>query len=172
MAVQPATQVYSAASAVMNRFGSDVNIPEMGLLIQMERSNILSGQVKDQFADMQKRNEWLKQATDMLNDLRARRPASENGKGWISNELHDFLTTNGVKVPVGRGENNPNMSATQFDNLISSLKASIDTVNTNSQMDMVRMQGLMDKLNQSFDFMTNWISKNDKSLDSIIGNIR
>lgn len=56
--------------------------------------------------------------------------------------------------------------------VISNLKSSIDAVNTNSQLNMVRMQGLMDKLNQVADFMSNWIAKNSKTMGSIVGNIR
>jgi hypothetical protein len=63
-------------------------------------------------------------------------------------------------------------SMTQFNNMIDTLKNTIDQVNTQSQLDMVRLQGLMDKMNQATDFMTNWTAKNSKSLDSIIGNIR
>ena len=43
---------------------------------------------------------------------------------------------------------------------------------TNSQMDMVRLQGLMDKRNQTFDLMTNTLSKTGKSMDGAIGNMR
>jgi len=74
----------------------------------------------------------------------------------INSKLHDLTTLN-------QGE---------FDVMINNLKSSIDTVNSQSQMDMVRLQGLMDKRNQSFDMLTNNISKFGKSMDSVIGNMR
>lgn len=169
------SQAYTSAVNKMNQFGSNVNIPEMGLLIQMERHSILQTQVQDQFKDMQKRNEWLKGASDMLNNLRALRPDSEGGtipdnKKAEFEAIKKFFGENGVKVPDPSGDGK--MKQNQIDTMINNLKTTIDTVNTNSQLDMVRMQGLMDKMNQATDFMTNWISKNSKTMDSIVGNIR
>jgi hypothetical protein len=149
----------------------------MGLLIQMERHNILQTQVQDQFKDMQKRNEWLKGATDALNAMRSARPDTDKGEADLSAivlgqrdgknfTVGQFMSENGIKMDTGK------ISQNKVDQAIANLKSSIDTVNTNSQLDMVRMQGLMDKMNQATDFMTNWISKNSKSMDSIVGNIR
>jgi hypothetical protein len=170
--VGPVNNPYASSVNVMSQFGSGVNIPEMGLLIQMERNNILQSQVQDQFKDMQKRNEWLKEATEALNLLRSNRPNDTNSTKGLSTmsingtNLEDYFKKNGIAYPPRA------LNQADFDTCISNLKASIDTVNTNSQLDMVRMQGLMDKLNQTVDFMTNWISKNDKTMDSIISNIR
>jgi hypothetical protein len=182
MPIDAVNQQYVSSVNVLQTFGASPNIPEMGLLVQMERANILQTQVKDQFKDMQARNQWLKEATDALNVLRANRQEKSDGaaKGLStmtiqhakpdgsmgSMNLEEFFKSNGIAYPARA------LTQADFDTVISNLKASIDTVNTNSQMDMVRMQGLMDKMNQSFDFMTNWIGKNSKSMDSIIGGIR
>lgn len=64
------------------------------------------------------------------------------------------------------------MNGSQVDAVINNVKSSIDTVNSQSQMDMVRLQGLMDKRNQAFDMLTNSLSKFSKSMDGVIGNMR
>ena len=64
------------------------------------------------------------------------------------------------------------ISQTKWDDAIANIKTAVDTINNQSQMDMVRLQGLMDKRNQAFDMMTNTISKSGKSLDGVIGNMR
>jgi hypothetical protein len=170
------SQTYASAVNAINRLGGSVNIPEMGLLVQMERHNILQTQVQDQFKDMQKRNEWLKVATDALNSLRSARQSGDKDPsiplskvdwpGLPKQNLEQFFWQNGIAYPPRW------LNQADVDTCIANLKSSIDTVNTNSQLDMVRMQGLMDKLNQATDFMTNWISKNSKTMDSIVGNIR
>jgi len=52
------------------------------------------------------------------------------------------------------------------------LKGRIDSLNSSSQMDMIRMQSLMNKRNQAFELMTNVLSKFSKNRDAIIGNMR
>ena len=182
----PGSQAYVASVNVMQRFGASLNIPEMGLLVQMERHNILQDQVMDQFKDMENRNAWLRDATAVLNAVRAQRPqkdGADNGVNLNSFNVtyHDatgatvtktadqFFKDNGIPIPPGK---DGKLSQVDFDTAINNLKSSIDTANTNSQMDMVRMQGLMDKMNQAIDFMTNWTAKNSKTIDSITGNIR
>jgi hypothetical protein len=171
--------IYTGGVNVANMLGSSVNLPEMGMLIQMERHRILEGQVKDQFGDMQKRNAWLAEATSMLEKLRAApRPNPPDKEQFHLDSISTGLSApnptnlqawfeqNGIAFPPKV------MNATELDQTIQNLKSSIDTANTNSQMDMVRMQGLMDKMNQATDFMTNWQSKSTKTMDSIIQNIR
>jgi hypothetical protein len=181
--VTPINQTpYASAVNVVNQFGSSLNLPEMGMLVQMERHNILQTHVVDQFQDMQNRNKWLKDATEALNALRSARQKNP-GDGDIP---LSSLTSPEKKAPPETGNLNMEqyfqkygisyppraLNQADVDTCISNLKASIDTVNTNSQLDMVRMQGLMDKVGQATEFMTNWTAKTDKTMDSIIGNIR
>ena len=174
------TNTYAASVSAANQFGANMNIPEMIMALQLERSNILDSQIKDQMGDMQKRNEWLKDANAALAELRKNRPTSESGSwgnygsftksdGSTAN-THKWMDDNGIAI-----ENTANDDTGQqgeFDAAINNLKSSIDTVNSQSQMDMVRLQGLMDKRNQAFDMMTNTLSKTAKSMDGIIGNMR
>lgn len=198
--IRPA--IFNAASAIANKFGNDLNIPDLLMAIQMERSTILESQIRDQMADMKKRNDWLKQANDVLGIMRTNRPggasdpAKEYGsfkpnavvndpgpfKGYLDASsgakvdvegkvsVHGWFLANGVQIE--QAGNDTKGTQAEFDAAISNLKAQIDTVNSQSQMDMVRLQGLMDKRNQAFDMMTNFLSKTGKSLDSVIGNMR
>jgi hypothetical protein len=128
-------------------------------------------------ADMQKRNEWLRDANAALNAIRANRPDKEDGKADLNNikftdasgkqqSAAEFLKANGIDFKGG------SVKQADVDQAIANMKSSIDTVNSQSQMDMVRLQGLMDKRNQAMDLITNTLSKSGKSMDSIIGNMR
>jgi hypothetical protein len=258
--------VYRQAEATtQNLKGSGMNLPELMMAILMERSNILQNQVQDQMKDMQKRNEWLRDANAALAALRTARPTDASGtvsadqlknitftdtSGKTVNALEwaqankietgldyagiaeaeraktamdnfmknvqpgkvytypTFTDRNGNTVQINRwGEdtkkyqsfdrgNQDNifvqdegqmlqarinndlqngvggMTQSKFDAAIQNFKAAIDTANTNSQLDMVRLQGLMDKFNQNNDLLSNSLAKNAKPIDTITGNIR
>ena len=162
-----------------NALGSDMNIPELILAIQVERGQILDNQIKGQMEDMQKRNAWLRDANSALAAMRAQRPTNDkdvksygtftdsNGQ---SQNVHAWMQSQGIQIET-LGNDQAGLQS-EFDAAIQNLKSSIDTVNNQSQMDMVRLQGLMDKRNQAFDMMTNTLSKSGKSLDGIISNMR
>ncbi|MER8448303.1 hypothetical protein NKH52_34830, partial [Mesorhizobium sp. M1066] len=59
-----------------------------------------------------------------------------------------------------------------FDAAISNLKARVDTMNSDSQMELIRLQSLMDKVNQCVELATNLLAKDGKSKENILGNIR
>ncbi|MGY3614198.1 hypothetical protein [Bradyrhizobium sp. USDA 10063] len=60
----------------------------------------------------------------------------------------------------------------QFDAAINNLKASIDGANSEGQMALIYLQGLLDKLNQVAELMSNLLSKDQKIKEMIIGNSR
>ena len=243
---------------VQSQFGASANIPELIMAVQIERSNVIENQVKDQIGDMQKRNEWLKDANAALAAIRTARPSDTNGKvsftdvtfvdgqgkgqnavAWLNSqgvntgldtvaaqeaidakaavdakaatnfsgtqEYPTFTDQQGNTVStqqwamdkgytgfdaytgdsigfksemtslsgkIGETVEANKLDQGEFDAMINNLKSSIDTVNSQSQMDMVRLQGLMDKRNQAFDMLTNNLSKFSKSMDSVIGNMR
>ena len=55
---------------------------------------------------------------------------------------------------------------------IENLKTEIDKVSSNSQLDMIKLQGLINKRNQSVEMMSNMIQKFSSLMDKIVGNMR
>lgn len=163
---------------------SNMSIPEMIMAIQIERGNVLDSQIKDQMTDMKERNDWLREANDALATLRTNLPPDQPGQeksfgtmqhtaadGTVSTIPVDaWMIQNGIAVPDAGGDHRGTRA--EFEAALANLKSSIDTVNSQSQMDMIRLQGLMDKRNQAFDMMTDTLSKTGKSLDNIVGNMR
>jgi hypothetical protein len=60
----------------------------------------------------------------------------------------------------------------EVDAAITKIKGMIDTQTNSQQMDMLRLQSLSNKRNESFDVMTNFVKKMQDSRSSIIGNMR
>lgn len=52
------------------------------------------------------------------------------------------------------------------------LKSKLDSLNSTSQMDMIRLQSLSNKRNEAFEQLTNFVQKFAKSRESIISNMR
>ena len=55
---------------------------------------------------------------------------------------------------------------------IDGLKGSIDGLNSQGQLDMIRLQSVMNKRNEAFEQMTNTMQKFSKARESIVGNLR
>jgi len=60
----------------------------------------------------------------------------------------------------------------EVDAAITKIKGMIDTQTNSQQMDMLRLQSLSNKRNESFDVMTNFVKKMQDSRSSIVGNMR
>lgn len=60
----------------------------------------------------------------------------------------------------------------EIDAQIKIIKEQIDTMISNQQMDMVKLQSLSNKRNETFDLMTNFMKKMQENRSSIIGNMR
>ncbi|RMC62476.1 hypothetical protein [Sinorhizobium meliloti] len=161
---------------VSNTSRSGGSLAAMALLLQIERYNILDAQAVDEFEDMQKRNDWLKTANAALASLRVNRPNNDedwHGYGAFVDAqgkrqgVSAWMVDNGIAIANDGSGGQPN-----FDGAISNLKARIDTVNSDSQMALIRLQSLMDKVNQSVELATNLLVKDTKAKEIILGNIR
>jgi hypothetical protein len=71
-----------------------------------------------------------------------------------------------LKAESNQWDNNKRQEA------IEKVKARMDSLNGDSQMDMIRMQSLVNKRDQAYEMATNLMSKDQKSKDAIISNLR
>lgn len=173
--VIPPNQLSRDASNIP-RAGGDLSA--LALLIQLGRYNLLEDQVKDEFEEMQKRTDWLKTANSALAALRANRPDDKGVRSYgefvdahgETQNTHQWMLANGIAIEQKASDTSGVQS--DFDAAISNLKASIDTANSDSQMALIRLQSLMDKLNQCVELATNLLSKDGKTKENIIGNTR
>ncbi|GLS33049.1 hypothetical protein SAMN04488498_1464 [Mesorhizobium albiziae] len=164
---------------VSNIPGGGGSLGALALLLQIERYNNLEVQVRDEFEDMQKRNDWLKTANSALAALRVNRPADDKAikdygtfvdpQGNTQN-IHQWMLENGIPIEQNKGDAAGVQS--EFDAAISNLKARIDTANSESQISVIHLQSLMDKVNQTVELASNLVAKDGKAKESILGNIR
>ena len=119
------------------------------MLLQTTRARLMDSQLGTQITAMQNRNQ---QITKLNNDLTAKQ-------------------TELAKVPTDSNQTNIN-ERERLTKEVGTLKTSIDTLNSDSQIDMIRTQSLVNKRNEAFDTLTNLLGKFQKTIDGIVGNYR
>lgn len=105
-------------------------------------------------------------------DLRNSKIAALNAAG---NQVvtADSVTTMSLNQALQHyGFKTGDMNQGEFDQLINNITSRIDSLNSSQQLDMLRLQSLTNKRNESFDIMTNFIKKLQDNRSSIIGNMR
>ncbi|ANP71433.1 Putative secreted protein [Cryobacterium arcticum] len=138
------------------------------MVVQSNRANLLEAQLRAQIETVQSRNADISRLNNALagvngylaspNPTRfAEAAAAVRAAGLLTDP---FLTASPTDASgVGRA-----LSAT--------LRGLIDSSSYSQQMDMLRLQSLSNKRNESFDVMTNFMKKMQESRSSILGSMR
>ncbi|KYK44630.1 hypothetical protein A1D31_36580 [Bradyrhizobium liaoningense] len=149
------------------------------MLLMMERHGIYETELRADYASMQARNNLLKDMNSALATLRAERPNDEKtvkaygtfidsqGK---TRSVYEFMQANGIATETVN--NDIYGIQAEFDAAINNVKAAIDSANSEGQMAVISLQGLLDKLNQVTELTSNVLSKDEKAKEAVIGNIR
>ncbi|NIZ03778.1 hypothetical protein [Thalassospira lucentensis] len=159
------------AAAGVQGFEPGMGIEEMMMLVQAQRADNLEKQMADQIKEIQSRNEQVGQLNNLLSSLRADRPSGDNPdkKATYAMSTASALADAGV---TGADKKATEIDQKTIDTYINDIKGKIDSLNSTGQLDMIRMQSLMNKRNEAFDTLSNLLQKVQKTLDSIVGNMR
>jgi hypothetical protein len=167
--------------------GQKLDLGTLMMQLQMERTKMIDTGIKDQMSEIKDRNTKLKAFNELLGMMRKFKankcatnddnaagqrfnlPGMEGNKN-VTEWFREFGMS-GSYTDVNPGDGTKEWEA-EWDANIEVMKGQIDSLNSDSQLSMIRLQSLIDKRNQSFDMMTNTLSKDSKTRDSIIGNMR
>ncbi|HLO78015.1 MAG TPA: hypothetical protein VK196_16295 [Magnetospirillum sp.] len=168
-------------------------------MMYANKANNLEAQQVDQINEIKAKQGEIAELNQLLADLRGRRPAGDNPGKY--NELGDDqaaarklvagLQKAGVSIDAGPvdggvaqtdkgklgqtdewGNGIYNASQASMDKWIEEIKGKLDSKNNESQLDMIRMQSINNKHNQSIEALSNLVQKTSKMNDTIIGNMR
>src|SRR5690606_31130210 len=108
-------------------YGS-MNITEMILALQIERTELLDKELQDQAEHMRERNELLREANNMLEKLRNARPQEKGddddpNKAAVPSDVRSWCTANGIDLKSG------SLTQEEFDAAVTSVKAYVDANN-------------------------------------------
>ena len=157
--------------------GQTMDFETLVLSIQSERANLLEEQLADQAKAIQDRNALIAQANDVLAKAKAAQnnAAANNIVGGdinSDNEMTQFFQDNGIPFDSKNSVGQIVGTKDQWDVYIQRIKNFTDKLNSSSQMDMIRLQSLMNKRDQAFEMMTNVLQKTSKLNSDIISNMR
>ena len=189
----------SGLGAVQGTSIQGLDLESALMAVQSNRANLLEAQLKDQIAGVQAKNDQisrLNQALGALNKMAAMFPSDAKAdakldtvKGFADNNYKELWSTNDALKSAGLAPFNTTNAHTsggvaypgglggvttkgQLDGQIQQVKSQIDSMSNSQQMDMLRLQSLSNKRNESFEIMTNFIKKMQDSRSAILGNMR
>ena len=165
---------------------SNIDIEMFMMQISAERANNLESQMKDQVNEVKARQDAIGKLTKFLNDLSGAIKGKKDGDDIKMNDLG--LTTKydpdckdgwsallekfGCTYKSGQITSDGHAKKETIEGWMEQLKGGIDALNSQGQLDMIRLQSIMNKRNESFEQMTNMMQKFNKARESIVGNLR
>ncbi len=150
----------------------DFTKPSLDALIMSvltARADILQTQLQEQIQSINEKNDLLEEANAFLalaKDKKAN--AGTSGKIAITTEMTNFWNKMGAKL---EGGGSPYNSA-EWDVNIQSLKGKIEALTSQSQLETTKLQQTINKYNQTFEMLSNFINKYFQSISTIIQNLR
>ena len=147
------------------------------LAVMSERAELLEETLREQVQEVRQKNDKLKNANSMMAKARAaKKGAKESVKTEMPPEVKTFFAENDIAWGEGgKQKMDPNskqeLNSTQWDLAIENMKGWSESLTSSSQLDMTKLQSTSGKFNQTFEMMSQFISKYYRSGDNLIKNI-
>ena len=149
----------------------DFSKPSLDALVMSvltARAEIIEEQLREQIESIQDKNKQLEVANTWLADAKKQKAkAGSKGKSAFSDEFKAFWNSLGATYQDGNQHN-----SADWDVNIEGLKAKIEALTSQSQLETTKLQQTINKYNQSFEMLSNFINKYYQSLSTIIQNLR
>lgn len=156
-------------------------------MIQAKRASLQEDQLKAQMVHVQKTNEKVQALNTVLSELNKLQALLPPGAG-PDTALGDKVKKPDVErfmaalKPLGITSESlfggktsaqfQQLTKQNLDTAVAEIKNQVDGSSNTQQLDMLRLQSLSNKRNESFDLMTNFMKKSQDNRSAIIGNIR
>jgi hypothetical protein len=122
----------------------NMDIESMFMSLVSERANVLDSAITERAKAMQERNAQISAINDDVVKIRTEMQGMDKDSKEYKNKELDLQNK----------------------------QTQIDSLSSNSQLDMIQLQGLINKRNQSVDMLTNLVEKFAKTMDGIVSNMR
>lgn len=152
----------------------DFSKPSLDALVMSvlsSRAEIIEVQLRDQITSIQDKNTALEEANGMLaraKDLKAQ--AGTSGTSDMPGDMVRYWNSLGAQMSGAGGDNTHNSA--EWDVNIEGLKGKIEALTSQSQLESTKLQQTINKYNQSFEMLSNFINKYYQSLSTVIQNLR
>ncbi|MET4695775.1 hypothetical protein [Endozoicomonas lisbonensis] len=153
----------------------DFSKPSLDALVMSvltARADIIQVQLREQIESIQAKNKRLEEANDWLvkakNEKAKAAKKGSTGTTTFTDEFKKFWNSYGAKFYDESNDHN----SSQWDVNIEGLKKEIEALTSQSQLETTKLQQTINKYNQSFEMLSNFINKYYQSIGTIIQNLR
>ncbi|MGF1729030.1 hypothetical protein [Photobacterium kasasachensis] len=149
---------------------SEASLDSLMMMVMMDRSNLLDAQVREKIENINSKNKDLQGLNGIMTKLRndmSKVGTKDDDTGSMSPEVVSYLENNFTKF-----ETKGSYTRKDMELQLSNLKDKAESLTSSSQLDMAQLQSTMGKYNNSFEMLSNFVSKYGSSIDSIVGNLR
>ncbi|MGI2026812.1 hypothetical protein [Endozoicomonas acroporae] len=141
----------------------------MGVLTA--RADILQTQLEDQIESINQKNDLLEEANMYLAKAKEKKAAAgTSGSSMMTKDMVDFWKQMGAQTDRSGNDNSHNSA--EWDANIEHLKSKIESLTSQSQLQTTKLQQTINKYNQTFEMLSNFINKYFQSISTIIQNMR
>ncbi|MGI9281192.1 MAG: hypothetical protein ACR2PX_16420 [Endozoicomonas sp.] len=169
----------SSVNAFLNGEPVDFSKPSLDALVfsvLSARAEIIEVQLRDQIQSIQDKNAQLERANDWLARARAKKAeAGTSGSSTFDQEFRDYWESLDAEFQTTDTNTDTEVldhNSADWDVNIEGLKSKIEALTSQSQLETTKLQQTINKYNQSFEMLSNFINKYYQSLSTIIQNLR
>lgn len=144
------------------------SLDAMIMAVLTARADILQNQLEEQIESINQKNQTLESANTMLaraKELKA--DAGTSGSVRMPQDMIDFWDSLGAKYDDSDSHN-----SAEWDVNIEGLKGKIEALTSQSQLETTKLQQTINKYNQTFEMLSNFMNKYFQSISTIIQNMR
>jgi len=189
-------EIQSIGSGMYVVDGQTYDMSTLLMAVGFERANVIEAQILDQVRTMKQRNKMLEGLSKILSRISSM-PKGKHDNSHIFDantfdtgvpkydENGNVVGTYNAKELFEELDMGPLKSEYDFtekpdwywgyrerEEAKELIKAKMDTLNSDSQMDMIRLQGLVQKRDMVYQSITNLMKKDQQSKDAIVSNLR
>ena len=144
------------------------SLDAMIMAVLTARADILQNQLEEQIESINQKNQTLESANNMLaraKELKAE--AGTSGSVRMPQDMRDFWDSLDAKY-----DGSDTHDSSEWDVNIEGLKGKIEALTSQSQLETTKLQQTINKYNQTFEMLSNFMNKYFQSISTIIQNMR
>jgi|GEM_PF-5781928 len=150
----------------LGNLSGTASAPDLETLMNQCQNNDL--EVAALLQDVPEINKKLERANDILAMMRDQKA----NHGEISKEVSDYFSENGLALVSFEVSYDDEEIEAAWDENIETVKGYIDTLNSEAQLQMIKLQSAINKRDQAYELAQNMLEKDQKTRDTITGNMR
>jgi ribosome-associated translation inhibitor RaiA len=161
-----------AATAVNMETLESMDIESALMMVQMNQAKLLEGQLKEQIDAITAINETIAKLNSLLNKFRTKYDEAgkdEKKHAKVDDELIQLCKESDFSNSFKTGES---LKKEQWEEYVNQVKRKIEEISDLQQTEMLSLQSLSTKRNETFELMTEFIRKSQDARSKIIGNLR